>query len=190
MKINDVTRTLAHGTYVYPGDPEFIRIPLKSGQSFISALSFGTHTGTHIDAPAHCFPAAASVAEIPLKKLITTAELVSFGAVFSCTTPAVLFRSGFVGVEEANTASYPTLSTDEAASLVACGVEVVGSDTPSIGDGEVHRNFLKMGIIIIEMLDFTAVLDGVYRMVALPLKIAGADGGHARVVLLEEEGEE
>jgi kynurenine formamidase len=37
------------------------------------------------------------------------------------------------------------------------------------------------------MLNFTDVVDGVYKMVALPLKIAGADAAPARVILIEEE---
>ena len=64
MKIYDVTRTLASGMYVYPGDPEFVRTPLRSGESYISALALGTHTGTHIDAPAHYFSGAAGVDEL------------------------------------------------------------------------------------------------------------------------------
>ena len=40
---------------------------------------------------------------------------------------------------------------------------------------------------MIELLDFTDVPDGQYNMVALPLKIAGADAAPARVVLIEEE---
>ena len=34
MRIYDVSRTLAPGMYVYPGDPEFSMTPLRSGESF------------------------------------------------------------------------------------------------------------------------------------------------------------
>lgn len=183
MKMYDVTRLLAPGMYVYPGDPEFTRTPLRSGESYISALSLGTHTGTHIDAPSHYVPTGADVDCLPLEKLITTAELLSFGGLVSCTTPAVLFRSGYDG----STVLYPELSEDEAESLLTCGVEVVGCDTPSIGSDVVHRILLNAGVIVIELLDFTTVADGVYRMIALPLKIAGADASPARVVLIEDE---
>lgn len=181
MKIYDVSRTLEAGMYGYPGDPVFTRTPLRSGDAFISAITLGTHTGTHIDAPSHYIPGGAGIDKITPKQLITTAELVSFGGIFTCTTPAVLFRSGFLGE------GYPSLSPDEAESLVSCGVRVVGTDTPSVGDDAVHRILLSAGVVIIEMLDFTRVPDGVYRMVALPLKIAGADAAPARVVLMEEE---
>ncbi|HJK77657.1 cyclase family protein [Methanocorpusculum vombati] len=183
MKIYDVTRTLASGMYVYPGDPEFVRTPLRSGESYISALALGTHTGTHIDAPAHYFSGAAGVDELLPEKLFTTAELLSFGGLVSETTSAVLFRSGY----REGDATYPQLSEEEASALVAAGVTVVGCDTPSIGNDAVHRILLAAGVIVIEMLDFANVADGVYRMIALPLKIAGADAAPARVVLIEEE---
>lgn len=183
MKIYDATRALTPGMYVYPGDPAFVRTPLETGGAAVSALSLGTHTGTHIDAPVHYFPGRAGIDELPLSTLITTAEIVSFGGLFSCTTPAVLFRSGY----REGDAVYPELSEDEAESLVSCGVTVVGCDTPSIGSDAVHRILLGADVAVIELLDLARVLDGVYRMAALPLKITGADAAPARVVLLEDE---
>ena len=183
MRIYDVTRTLTPGMYVYPGDPEFSMTPLRSGESYISALSFGTHTGTHIDAPAHYFSGGAGIDKQPLSTFITTAELLPFGEQISGTTPAVLLRSGY---KEGDSA-YPQLSEKEACSLVESGVEVVGCDTPSIGNDAVHRILLAADVVVIELLDFTDVPDGQYNMVALPLKIAGADAAPARVVLIKEE---
>ena len=186
MRIHDVTRTLRPGMYVYPGDPAFTVTPLRSGESYISAMSLGTHTGTHIDAPAHYFPEEARVDMLPLPKLLTTAKLLSFGGLISETTSAVLFRSGY---REGDT-GYPKLSEEEADALVLANIEVVGCDTPSIGNDAVHRTLLAAGVIVIELLDFSDVADGVYRMAALPLKIAGADAAPARVVLLEEDERE
>ena len=186
MRIHDVTRTLKPGMYVYMGDPAFTVTTMRSGESYISAISLGTHTGTHIDAPAHYFPEESGVDMLPLPKLLTTAELLSFGGLISETTSAVMFRSGY---HEGDT-GYPELSEEEAAALVLANIEVVGCDTPSIGSDKVHRTLLEAGVIVIELLDFSDVVDGVYRMVALPLKIAGADAAPARVVLLEEEERE
>ena len=174
MKIYDVSRTLYPGMEVYPGDPAFTMTPLRSGAAYLSALTLGTHTGTHIDAPAHYFPEAPGVDTLPPERLVVSAELLSAGGIFSCTTDAVLYRSGM-------------LSPDEAEEMVSCGVSFVGTDMPSIGDDAVHRTLLKAGVIILEMLDFTGVPDGIYQMVALPLKIAGADAAPARVLLMDEK---
>jgi arylformamidase len=183
MRIYDVTWTLAPGMYVYPGDPEFVLTSLRSGESYISLLSLGTHTGTHIDAPAHYFPGKMGVDELPLRKLFTIVELTSFGGLISGATSAILFRSGYNNGDT----MYSQLSAEDAVTLVRMGVKVVGCDTPSIGNDEVHRILLAANVMVIEMLNFTDVVDGVYRMVALPLKIAGADAAPARVILIEEE---
>ncbi|HJJ89679.1 MAG TPA: cyclase family protein [Methanocorpusculum sp.] len=181
MKIYDVTRTLAPEMYVYPGDPAFVLTPLRSGESYISALALGTHTGTHIDAPSHYFSGAGGVDQLPIEKLFTTAELLSFGGKISKMRSAILLRSGY----HEGDLTYPQLSEDEASSLVQGGVTVVGCDTPSIGSDEVHRILLAAGVVVIELLDFTDVVDGVYNMISLPLKIVGADAAPARVVLIE-----
>lgn len=115
---------------------------------------------------------------------MTKAELVSFGALFSNKTSAVLYRSGFMGD------TYPVLYPDEAENLVNAGVQVVGTDTPSVGDDEVHKILFSAGVAVIELMDFTGVPDGIYRMVALPLKIRGADAAPARIILMDTEDEE
>lgn len=181
MKIYDVTRSLHPNMYTYPGDPKFEIRNLRSGEAYISAISLGTHTGTHIDAPAHYTPNARTIDRVPLEKLVTRAELVSFGAVFSNKTTVVLYRSGFSGD------TYPVLFPDEAEALISAGVQVVGTDTPSVGDDEVHKILFNAGVTIIELMDFTGVPDGIYRMVALPLKIRGADASPARVILIDED---
>jgi arylformamidase len=46
---------------------------------------------------------------------------------------------------------------------------------------------LGHGIVAIEGLDLFAIEPGFYDLVCLPLKIAGADGAPARVILIEHE---
>ena len=46
-----------------------------------------------------------------------------------------------------------------------------------------HNALLAAGIAILEGLDLRAAPDGVYELVALPLKIAGGDGSPVRAVL-------
>ena len=174
MKIHDVSVGLYPGMYVYPGDPEFSLIRMKSGDAFISSLSLGTHTGTHIDAPAHYFEEGISVDKLELNNLITSAEVVTSPLMPTKNCKAVLFKNAV------------PLSIETAKQLLVKGIKTVGCDTPSIGDDNVHRFLLENGIIIIELLDLSKIRDGVYQMDALPLKIVGADASPARVVLLED----
>jgi arylformamidase len=62
---------------VYPSDPEFVlrgHKSIKKGSSCnLGALSLGTHTGTHIDAPRHIIEGAGPVDGIAIDKLICRA---------------------------------------------------------------------------------------------------------------------
>jgi arylformamidase len=46
-----------------------------------------------------------------------------------------------------------------------------------------HHALHSNGIVILEGLDLSGVADGVYELVALPLKIAKGDGSPVRAVL-------
>ena len=174
MKIYDVSVGLHPGMYVYPGDPEFHLTRIQMGDAFISSLSLGTHTGTHIDAPAHYFENGIPVDKLALENLITSAEVVTSPLMPTKNCKAVLFKNAV------------PLSLETAKHLLLAGIKTIGCDIPSIGDDDIHRFLLENGIVIIEVLDLSNILDGVYRMAALPLKIEGADASPARVVLVED----
>src|SRR4051794_11139641 len=78
--IYDISLPLLNGGLVYPGNPE---IRIEAQQSIangnganVSALSFGSHTGTHVDAPKHFFDAGAGVDTLPLDVLMGPAVLI------------------------------------------------------------------------------------------------------------------
>jgi arylformamidase len=118
----------------------------------------------------------------------------------------VLFKTGNSALwtysEPAFPAAYASLSAEGAAWLVRHGVRLVGIDFLSIeapggGGGEaaaaaggseppypVHRALLGAGVVIVEGLDLSAVEPGPYRLICLPLRLAGGDGAPARAVLL------
>lgn len=80
------------------------------------------------------------------------------------------------------------LTGDAATQLVHCGVKLVGVDYLSVEayDGKthpVHDTLLGAGVVIIEALNLSEVAAGDYELIALPLKLKGADGAPARVVL-------
>ena len=79
MKIYDVSAPLYPGMPVYPGDPEFSCEQIPAGDAVISSLSLGTHTGTHIDAPAHYLSGAPGIDDIPLTQLICRAGVTAVG---------------------------------------------------------------------------------------------------------------
>src|SRR6185436_16534023 len=81
--IYDISLPIANGGVVYPGNPE-IRIEAqqaiaKGGSSNVSSLSFGSHTGTHVDAPKHFFDDGAGVDALSLDVLMGPATLICVG---------------------------------------------------------------------------------------------------------------
>jgi arylformamidase len=72
--------------------------------------------------------------------------------------------------------------------LVELGVKLVGVDYLSVEafDNQthpVHNTLLEAGVVIIETLNLAEVSAGDYELIALPVKLKGADGAPARVVL-------
>jgi arylformamidase len=70
------------------------------------------------------------------------------------------------------------------------GVILLGLDVPSVDridskDLPIHHALGSHGIAILESVDLTRVEPGVYELIALPLKVVGADGSPVRAVLKE-----
>ena len=63
------------------------------------------------------------------------------------------------------------------------GVDALSVDRFDADPLVVHRILLSAGIVVLEGVELDRVAPGRYELVALPLKIAGGDGGPARAVL-------
>jgi arylformamidase len=197
MNYIDITRDLWEHTPVYPGDGSVSTERIDHGGYVTTALSLGSHSGTHIDAPAHFIPGGRTVDALELSLLIGNARVVDLsgeGQVLqprhfaSCPegTERLLVKTSCSG-QQAFFPDYPHLSLEAAEYLVSRGVRTIGVDTPSVeafdGDGSLHRLLLERETVIIEMLDLSAVQEGDYFMMALPLRLRDLDGSPARVVL-------
>ncbi|MFP4201197.1 MAG: cyclase family protein, partial [Clostridia bacterium] len=71
------------------------------------------------------------------------------------------------------------------------GVLLIGTDGPSVDAFDsktlpAHKACGRCGINILEFLDLSQVAGGEYRLLAAPLKIAGADGSPVRALLIPE----
>jgi arylformamidase len=203
-RIYDVSVPLAPGMTTYPGDPPFA---LAAVQRFgdspyqLSLLSLSTHTGTHVDAPSHFVPGGASVDQLPLEILLGKArvvELLERDKVDRADLEAldlrddlrVLLKTRMSGqlLKPGYHQDHVYLSEDAALYLAQAGIKLVGIDYLSVDrygstDFPAHRALLGAGVILIEGLDLSEVEPGEYEMACLPLRVAGADGAPARVVL-------
>ena len=206
-RIYDISVPIRSGGIVYPGNPE-IDITLqqavaKGAGANVSAIRFGSHTGTHADASRHFFDDGQPVDQIPLDRLIGPALLVSFPDDVRAVGAAELKAHDLKGrkrilLRTRNSAllsqkqfapDYTYLAPDGAEYLVDQGIELVGIDYLSIeqfhsGHHRTHRTLLAKSVVILEGLDLSVPPPGEYQLICLPLRIEGCDGAPARAVLI------
>jgi arylformamidase len=205
MKIFDVTLPISKELVVYPGDPP-IKIKRtqaigKNGAKYnVSAFSFGSHTGTHIDAPLHLFQDGLATDKLPLEMLIGPARVVEITSPridaealkeFDLTADVRLLfktRNSYLWGRNEFVQEFVYITLDAAKYLVREGIKLVGIDYLSVekfGSEEplVHLELLGAGTIIIEGLNLREVEPGDYEMICLPLQVKDSDGAPARVVL-------
>lgn len=180
----------------------------KDGVNLMT-YEFGSHLGTHVDAPLHFIRGGASIDELPLDAFIgsgvvlgvkgqsnmaITAEDLDGAGPQPGTADVVLIRTGWetkFGTPEYS--HHPYLGHDAVAWLVARGVKLVGLDvvTPDMPeairaegfDWPVHRTLLSRGILIAENLCNMKSLAGRHVEVSgAPIKIKGGDGAPVRML--------
>ena len=83
-KIYDVTVPLSAEVPTFPGDPRFqldFSHRISAGEPYnVARLTFGAHSGTHVDAPYHFLADGATVDQLPLELLIGRARVVEMTA--------------------------------------------------------------------------------------------------------------
>ncbi|KAG0702930.1 putative cyclase [Suillus ampliporus] len=69
----DLSHSLTPQTTIYPGDPPFAMhsvCSIPTDGYTVHAVSLGTHTGTHVDAPFHFFAQGQKLHELPLERFV------------------------------------------------------------------------------------------------------------------------
>ena len=92
--------------------------------------------------------------------------------------------------EEGFRDDFTFLTVEAARTLFVAGVRLVGIDYLSIEvfkslNHETHRVLLEANVVILEGLDLSRIVPGMYELMCLPLKLAdgAGDGAPARAVL-------
>jgi arylformamidase len=206
--IYDISAPVRTGGLVYPGNPEIVIEPQQAisrgAGANVSQITFGSHTGTHVDAAKHFFDDGETIDEVPLERFIGPAILIEVDEALMSVGASDLERhdlagqkrllirtrnSGFLSEPEFHR-DYTYLAPDGAEYLVSLGIELVGVDYLSIeqfrsGHHRTHRTLLEKKVVIVEGLLLGGVPAGEYDLVCLPLRLEGLDGAPARAVLIE-----
>jgi arylformamidase len=201
----DVSLPIRPGMPIFPGDPDVVVETVTTQPEtpyHVSRVDFGSHTGTHVDAPAHFLQGGTPLPAVPLARWSGPAWVLEVPAA-DAVTPAhceagwpegpverVLFKTPNSDLWDTPKAGkeWQALSPEAAEWLVARGVRLVGIDALSIEKDEsntfpVHHTLLGADVLIVEGLDLRGVGPGPHDMMCLPLRLDVLDGAPARVAL-------
>ena len=209
MTIIDLTHLISETMPVYPGTEQPC---LKTGTTleddgFLEKkITFFSHTGTHLDAPAHLINGTKTLDNFDVGRFCGRAAVLDFSENKNAEIAAadlepyqkqisqvafVLIRTGwsqFWG-EEGYFQDYPVLSPDGADwltqfNLKGIGFDTISADRPDTQNFNIHKRFLSKDILIIENL---ANLDRLtpsrsFMFSCFPLNFKDADGSPVRAV--------
>ena len=202
----DMTHTITPEIPVYPGTPvpsltpacTFTRDGFRE-----TLLTFSSHTGTHMDAPAHLFQDGRTLDQMPMSQFsgrataldvsgvgpVITAEFLRSNYEAIHCADYILFYTGWEdrwGTERFLEDAFPVPDEDAARYLVSRGLKGVGTDAISIdrmGDSKlpIHHILLKDSILSIENLCLKKVRGRKdFLFFALPMKFQDTDGAPVR----------
>lgn len=201
--IYDISPPITTNLAVWPSDTP---LTITSNGSFragdpytLSSISTTLHIGAHVDAPLHVIEGGASIDQVPLDYFLGPCQVMTVDVppgeeielhhlktrIFESR---ILFRTNSYGDWNHFSKDFNGISAALAEELFIQGVITVGIDTPSIEiytseELTVHKALLKREMGILEGLMLRHVPDGIYELIALPLRLAHLEASPVRAIL-------
>ncbi len=199
----DLSHPIADGDLPFPSDPPTVVrqwYSLESDHFRLKSLSFGSHSGTHMDSPSHLLAGGKTLDSYAPCDFFSNAYALDVRGercidrdlvepVPSQVT-AVLFCTGWH--DRWNSDRYfedPPLLTEEATTfLLERGVRLFGFDSSScdaLGSESLPIHYLIFsyeGLILENLKALDRVVGKTFSLTALPLRIKESDGSPARVI--------
>lgn len=210
MKIIDLTHFISVDMPVYPGTegPKLLPANTYEKDGFKeTCLTMYTHTGTHMDPPAHLFAGRTTLDQFPVEQFVGRAlvidctqlqdgEVVPLEFITRCGAKAeeadfLLFHFGWDKHwgTPAYFGQYPYLSNEAVDYIIRAhkkgvGLDVIGIDPIADANLTIHRKlFSKNEIVVIEnLMNLDQVGHELFWFMALPLKHVDADGSPVRAI--------
>ncbi len=202
-RLIDISPPLTARTAVWPGDTDYLlswAMRMERGDSSnVASIVSTPHLGAHADGPLHFSVSGDAIGAVDLSPYLgpcrvvdlTGARVVDEDALFGVELSGaerLLFKTGtFPDFESWNT-DFAWIDAGLARRLGRMGVKLVGIDTPSVDAYEskelpTHHALLETGVRNLEGLDLSQAEAGEYELIALPLRLMGADSSPVRAVL-------
>ena len=204
----DISIGLSATTPPWPGDVPFScgwTCRQEQGESVnLGVITSSPHVGTHADAPMHVesdwraseslpvgvFVGECAVIALPSDHLVREdiSEALLESLLGSRPPARVLLRTGYSVAHGAFPADWPSLTLEGVRWLLAHGVRLWGSDSPSADRRDskvlpVHHAVFEGGAYLLENLALDHVEVGRYELLAQPLAVHGADAAPVRALL-------
>lgn len=208
MKIIDISPPISPSIAVFPGDTPFSRdvsMDFSKGHHLgLSSIRTTLHLGAHADATNHYHAEGQGIEARPLEPYLGLCQVVEITMLYGerlkpehlektlIQAPRVLFKTCTFNDPNRWVDDFTSLSPELIEFLAKRKVALVGIDTPSVDPHdskglESHQALYRTGMAVLEGLTLRDVAPGMYTLVALPLKLVGADASPVRAVLLQEE---
>lgn len=205
MKILDISQLLDNNAE-WPGDTPYERsetLSINDGYSCnLSSIRSSLHNGTHADAHIHYHNEGISIDQHDLEAYMGKCQVIH--VMSSCKrlievsdiqqpikAKRILFRTKDRTNPEVWDQDFKAISPELIQFLSDHGVVLIGTDAASVDlfeskTLESHQKLLETNIYNLENLVLDHIDEGVYQLVALPLKIKGGDASPLRAVLIKE----
>lgn len=211
MKIIDLTHTICSDMPVFPGteQPVFRNANTLENDGFREAeITMYSHTGTHIDAPAHMLKDGKTLDELEVDHFVGKAIILDFSTSEINTIDIedlkryeediknvefVILKTGWNKYwgKDKYYKDFPSLSEESAKWLTRFNLKGVGIDAISIDnidstEFKIHKILLEKNILIIEnLVNLDDIKDKYFTLSILPLKNKDADGSSVRAIAME-----
>ncbi|AOY78060.1 cyclase family protein [Clostridium formicaceticum] len=215
MKIIDLTHNISETMPVYPGTegPKLEVANTYEKHGFKETLlTMFSHTGTHMDAPAHLFAHRPTLDTFPAEQFVGKAlvidcsdlqegERITMKYIEGIKEKAnqaefILFYTGWDSRWGTNAyfGGYPYITEEVAEYLInsrkkGVGLDVIGIDPISDENLTIHRKlFAETDIVIIENLTGLGEIGNeLFTFCALPIKYDNSDGAPIRAIAILQE---
>lgn len=207
MKIIDISPEVSESIGVWPGDTPFRRHVLMDTDNGdhlgLSKIETTLHLGAHADAPNHYGAQSPGISERSLHYYYGPCQVIQVStakgeriqwedlSTSDIQAPRVLLKTNSFPDPNHWNNDFCALSEELVVQLTKLNVLLVGIDTPSVDlfeckDLKAHKQILRSNMAILEGLVLNDVDEGLYQLVALPLKLKHADASPVRAVLIRD----
>lgn len=214
MRVFDLTPTLTSSTGVFPGDVSFRRdvaMSFEAGHHLtLSSIQTTLHVGAHADAPSHYSAEGSGIDRRDPSLYIGPALVVRARVERGARVNENCFEGSFAEALRARTqlpgrllvwtgtfpdpqnwnSDFASFEPDFIELVSGLGVRLIGIDTPSIDPEsskslESHQMVRRLSLGVLEGLCLDSVPEGLFTLLAQPMKIGNGDAGLVRALLLE-----